>query len=199
MTQHAAATYLSQSAAARVVFDVSVAAFLAGEVAQSLRVRRRASPVDLRGEVVLRVVFVAGILALPAGRALAPGATFGGGAWLFALGAVVCWAGLLLRWWSFVTLGRYFTLVVRTSAEQPLVDRGPYRVLRHPGYAGLLLTVAGVGVMWGSWAGALAALALVTVALVDRMRREERAMTAAFGDRYREFAAHRARIVPHVY
>lgn len=181
------------------VLGVSVAAFVIGELTQTFRWRRGASRADLGAEAAFRVVFLGGILMLPLGRSVAPGAVIGGGAWSFALGAVVGWSGLLLRWWSFVTLGRYFTLVVRTSGDQPVVDRGPYRVLRHPSYAGLLLAVAGGGVMLGNWAGLVASIALVAAALVFRIRREERALVAALGEPYRAFARTRARLVPFVW
>jgi protein-S-isoprenylcysteine O-methyltransferase Ste14 len=144
-------------------------------------------------------VFLAAILLLPLSRALVPAATVGGGVWFFALGAVIAWLGLPLRWWSFLSLGKYFTVVVKTSSEQPVVDRGPYRVLRHPSYTGLLLAVAGVAVMVGNWVGVVGSVGLVLTVVVYRVRIEERALTAALGDRYREFAASRARLVPYVW
>ncbi|WP_433305540.1 methyltransferase family protein [Actinoplanes sp. CA-030573] len=179
----------------RPVLVVGIAAFAVVELVQAFRSRRGARPADLRAEAVFRVLFLAGILMLPLGRALAPDAVFGP----FALGAVVMWAGLLLRWWSFRTLGRFFTVVVKTSADQPVVDRGPYRVLRHPSYTGLLLICAGVGVMLGNWVGAAASFLLVLGALIYRLRIEERALSAALGERYRAYAAGRARLVPYVY
>jgi Isoprenylcysteine carboxyl methyltransferase (ICMT) family len=114
-----------------------------------IHVRRGASRINLRVEILFRVMFFSGILLLLIGRAVIPAAAIGG-LWLFALGMVIGWVGLLLRWWSFVSLGRYFTVVVRTSEDQPVVDRGPYRVLRHPSYTGLLLALAGGGLMWCS-------------------------------------------------
>src|SRR5262245_28766617 len=107
---------------APAVFLVTVGAIAVGEILQALRGRHGATRVSLRAETVFRVVFLGGMLMLPAGRALAPGAVIGGGVWVFALGAVITWLGLLLRWWSFVSLGRYFTLVVMTSEDQPVVD-----------------------------------------------------------------------------
>ena len=48
-------------------------------------------------------------------------------------------AGLVLRGWSFKTLGDYFTFTVIVSTDQPVVTAGPYRLLRHPSYSGILL------------------------------------------------------------
>ena len=191
--------YEVQTNFARVVFEVSVGAFVVGEVWQGFQVRRGATRVDLRAEILFRVMFFGGILLLPFGRAVTPGAGIGGGAWLFALGVLIAWVGLLLRWWSFVSLGEYFTVVVKTSGDQPVVDRGPYRVLRHPSYTGLLLACAGGGLMLGNWVSTAGVVGVVLAALIYRLRIEERALEAAMGDRYREFAASRARLIPYVW
>jgi protein-S-isoprenylcysteine O-methyltransferase Ste14 len=111
---------------ARIVLDASVGAFVVGEFLQALRVRHGASRINLRAEIMFRAMFFGGILLLPAGRAVTPGATVGG-PWLFTLGVVIGRLGLLLRWWSFVTLGKYFTVVVKASEDQPVLDSGPYR------------------------------------------------------------------------
>ena len=184
---------------AQTVFVLSAGAFSVGELLQALRVRRGATRANMRAEAAFRAVFFSAILLFPIGRAIAPAAGIGGGVWLFALGAVIAWLGLLLRWWSFLTLGRYFTVVVKTSEGQPVVDRGPYRVLRHPSYTGLLLVFLGGGIMWGNWVSTVGATLLVLIALLYRLRIEERALTAALGDRYREFATGRARLVPYVW
>ncbi|MFG1646666.1 methyltransferase family protein [Amycolatopsis sp. NPDC049252] len=182
---------------ARVVLAISVGAFFAGELVQSFRTRRGAKLVDVRAELVFRVLFVGAILWWPIGRAIVPAAGIGGGAWPF--GFVLGWLGLLLRWWSFVSLGKYFTVTVRTSEDQPVVDRGPYRVLRHPSYTGLLLVFAGGGLISGNWVSAAGAVVVLLLALVHRLRIEERALGEALGHRYRRFAAHRARLVPYVW
>jgi protein-S-isoprenylcysteine O-methyltransferase Ste14 len=190
--------YLEQSHVARITFDASVALFVAGELAQTLR-RRRNARGDVWPEVVFRVVFFAGVLILPAGRALVPAAQIGGGVAVFVLGGVVGWVGLLLRWWSFATLGSYFTTVVKTSPDQQIVDRGPYRVLRHPSYTGLLLAFLGCGLMLGNWVALAGSSPLMLAGLVYRLLGEERALFAAVGDTYLDFAKSRARLVPFVW
>ncbi|MFI1994850.1 methyltransferase family protein [Actinoplanes sp. NPDC020271] len=183
----------------RIVFFVSVGAFAAGELLQTLRLRRGADAADVRAETLLRLLLFSAIVMFPLGRAVLPGAVIGGGVATFILGMLVGWAGALLRWWSFLTLGRYFTVVVKTSADQPVIDRGPYRVLRHPSYTGLLLVFAGVGLMVGNWFSTAAAVVLVLFAVIHRLRVEERALNAALGDRYREFTATRARLIPYIW
>src|SRR6476661_651989 len=74
--------YVQQSDAARVVFNVSVGAFVVGEISQALRVRRDSTRTDLGAEVLFRAMFFAGVLLFPTGRAVAPGATIGGGVWI---------------------------------------------------------------------------------------------------------------------
>jgi protein-S-isoprenylcysteine O-methyltransferase Ste14 len=190
--------YEGQSNLAHLVLEVSVGTFVAGELVQAFHVRRDASHINLRAEILFRVMFFGGILLLLIGRVVIPAAAIAG-LWLFALGMVIGWLGLLLRWWSFVSLGRYFTVVVRTSEDQPVVDRGPYRVLRHPSYTGLLLALAGGGLMLGNWVSTAGAVGVVLLAVIYRLRIEERALTAALGDRYREFAASRARLIPYLW
>jgi protein-S-isoprenylcysteine O-methyltransferase Ste14 len=193
-----ATPFIPQEAWARLVFDVSVGAFAAGELSQALKWRRRASRTDVRGEVVFRVIFFAAILVLPLARAIAPEAALDGVV-VFVLGAVICWLGLALRWWSFAALGTYFTVVVKTSPDQVVVERGPYRILRHPSYTGLLAVFVGCGLMLGNWVGTAASFLLLLLGLVHRLLREEEAMTNRLGDAYENFAKDRARLVPFIW
>jgi protein-S-isoprenylcysteine O-methyltransferase Ste14 len=184
---------------ARVVLVISVGAFATGELVQAFRARRGAKLVDVRAEVVFRVMFFGAILLWPIGRAVTPAAGIGGGAWLFTLGTAIGWVGLLLRWWSFASLGKYFTVTVRTSEDQLVVEHGPYRVLRHPSYTGLLLIFAGGGLIADNWVSAAGAVAVLLIALIHRLRIEEHALAEALGNRYRQFAANRARLIPYVW
>jgi protein-S-isoprenylcysteine O-methyltransferase Ste14 len=183
----------------RTAVIISVGAFAMGELLQALRVRRGVERVDVRAEIAFRAMFFGAILLWPIGHALAPAASIGDGTWLVALGLMIGWLGLLLRWWSFVSLGKFFTVVLRTSHDQPIVERGPYRVLRHPSYTGLLLVVTGGGLVVGNWISATSAVTLLLAALIYRLRTEERALNATLGDRYRHYAATRARLIPHVW
>jgi protein-S-isoprenylcysteine O-methyltransferase Ste14 len=66
-------------------------------------------------------------------------------------------------------------------------------------YTALLLVFTGVGLMLGNWVGVVGAVGLILIALIYRLRVEERALITALGDRYREFAASRARLIPYIW
>jgi protein-S-isoprenylcysteine O-methyltransferase Ste14 len=59
--------------------------------------------------------------------------------------------------------------------------------------------MTGAGLMLGNWVSVVGATGLVLIALIYRLRIEERALGAALGDRYRQFAADRARLIPYVW
>lgn len=65
-------------------------------------------------------------------------------------GLVLEITGLALRAWSMETLGHSYTRTLRTEVEQPVIDTGPYRLVRHPGYLGSLLIWTGFGITSGS-------------------------------------------------
>ena len=80
-----------------------------------------------------------------------------------------------------------------------MVTAGPYRVLRHPSYTGLLLAFTGVGLASANWVGLAAMAVLPLTAILWRIRAEERALTATLGDRYGGYAAQHKRLVPLVW
>ncbi len=81
-----------------------------------------------------------------------PAATIPGPPWAARMaGACVAAPGIALREWAVRTLGDSFTQIVALRTDQALVTGGPYRFVRHPGYAGTLLTLAGLGLTLGNW------------------------------------------------
>ena len=107
--------------------------------------------------------------------------------------------GLALRWWAIVTLGRFFTVDVAIHRDHQIVRTGPYRFVRHPSYSGLVLAFLGLGLLLGNWISLLMLMTPIVVALAARIAVEERALHAAFGADYAEYAAHTKRLVPGLY
>jgi protein-S-isoprenylcysteine O-methyltransferase Ste14 len=145
---------------------------------------------------VFAVYAVGAVAVLVLAPRVAPAADIGHGAVTFAAGLVLLVLGATLRLWSFQTLGRYFTFTVKVSPDQPVVTAGPYRVLRHPGYAGGLLATAGVVLQYGNWLSLALIMLSILAIIIWRIRVEEHALLATLDDRYRAYAAHRKRLVP---
>jgi protein-S-isoprenylcysteine O-methyltransferase Ste14 len=117
----------------------------------------------------------------------------------FYLGLVVGALGLGLRLWAISVLGRHFSVVVRTSAEQTLVRSGPYRRVRHPSYTGLLGIALGLPLVLLSGVGLVVALLLLPLVLGYRIQVEEVALQRRFGAAYEEYRRTSWRLVPWVY
>lgn len=117
---------------------------------------------------------------------------------LWWLGIALMAGGMALRWWSIHVLARHFTVDVAIRADHELVRRGPYRLLRHPSYTGLLMTFIGFALGLGNWLS-LAAMLPVVLALLWRIQVEERVLAAAFGDRYASYARETRRLIPFVW
>jgi protein-S-isoprenylcysteine O-methyltransferase Ste14 len=125
------------------------------------------------------------------------GAAIADGRWLFfVVGMVLMCVGIAVRQWAVALLGELFTIDVRVHPGQSVVDRGPYRWVRHPSYTGLIVTFVGIGLALGNWAGLLVLAVLPTAGLVVRIRFEERALLAGLGEPYRRFAASRPHLFP---
>jgi protein-S-isoprenylcysteine O-methyltransferase Ste14 len=111
-------------------------------------------------------------------------------------GIVLMWAGMAFRLWAVLVLGRFFRITVMVQDEHRLVEAGPYRVLRHPAYTGGLLTVAGIGLAMGNWLSLLVLMGVVLAGYGYRIRVEEQALKARFGESYDRYATTRWRLVP---
>lgn len=161
--------------------------------------REEAKKADRGSLAVLLSCAGAGLLVLSLSPSLAPAATIRPAAPAFVVGMVIYLAGFAMRRWSEHTLGRYFTFTVMTSADQPVITTGPYRIVRHPGYTGVMLVVVGAGVVVGNWIGLTGFTLLVLLPLLYRIRVEETALVVTLGDPYRAYAAAHKRLVPLVW
>jgi len=116
-----------------------------------------------------------------------------------AAGVVLFVVGLILRWWAIITLGRFFTVDVTIEKDHELVERGPFRIVRHPSYTGVLLAFVGLALSLRNWAALLVILLPIGAAFIYRMNVEEDALLRALGLRYAEYMKRTKRIVPFVY
>src|SRR5260370_39302080 len=175
----------------------TLAVWLVIEFRKGLNRRAEATNTDRGSLAFLRASVVAG--ALFAALASKVGATaFSYGLVIFCISLAIAWAGIALRWWSFRTLGRYFTFTVMTSANQPVITSGPYRYLRHPSYAGLLLIIVGIGFSSGNWLSLACLIFFPMLAFLYCIRVVQPGLSATLADASPTYSSGRKRLIPFV-
>ncbi len=118
------------------------------------------------------------------------------GVWFWA-GAAVTAAGLLFSVWARRHLGKNWSQAVTLKEDHELIQSGPYALVRHPIYTGLLLGFAGSAMALGEWRGLLA-VGMVFVSMWSKLRLEEKWMRAHFGEPYEVYSRKVAALVPFV-
>lgn len=121
------------------------------------------------------------------------------GTWSAWFGTALVLGGTIFRQWAIRTLGRYFTRQVLVSSDQPVVEDGPYRWVRHPSYTGAVLQATGVGFALGSWPSLACLLAAFLAGFGYRIHVEEKALVAAIGEPYRAYRLRTRRLIPFVW
>jgi protein-S-isoprenylcysteine O-methyltransferase Ste14 len=119
------------------------------------------------------------------------------GEWTFWLGAAITVGGLLFAVWARVVLGANWSRSVTIKQGHELITAGPYALVRHPIYTGLLTAFAGTAIATTQMRGLLA-FALIFFSLLYKLRLEEKWMRTAFGATYVEYSRHTAALIPWV-
>lgn len=117
--------------------------------------------------------------------------------WLRGVGLVILAVGGVLGTWGMVALGRNLTPFPKPVEGGTLVTHGPYRVVRHPIYAGLILGTLG----WALFRANLLGLALAVLLFVFfdlKSRREEQWLRQTYPG-YAEYQARVKKLVPWIY
>ncbi len=118
---------------------------------------------------------------------------------VFFVGIALMLAGIAFRFYAMSVLGRFFTYDVAVHAGQTVVEAGPYGYIRHPSYTGALITLVGLGLALGNWAGLIALLACMGAAYAYRISVEEAALVAALGEPYKRYVRRTRRLVPFLF
>jgi protein-S-isoprenylcysteine O-methyltransferase Ste14 len=149
------------------------------------------------------IVIAAANLAVMVGFTVAmalPGFSIGR-AWkiFFDVGIAIWLSGSLFRFYSMRILGRFFTYDVAVSTGQHVVERGPYRWLRHPSYLGSLAAEIGFGMTMTNWVAMLLPALCIGAAYAYRIPLEEKALLQGLGSPYGEYMRRTWRLIPYVY
>ena len=104
--------------------------------------------------------------------------------------------GVLVRQYAIAILGRFFSLTVQIAEDHMVVEKGPYRLIRHPSYTGILITFIGLGLAVQSWGAVLVLLLFFGISFGYRMRVEERTLLSGLGRDYASYMKRTKRLIP---
>jgi protein-S-isoprenylcysteine O-methyltransferase Ste14 len=164
----------------------------------NVKVTERSESVPSRLARLSALILAATLLSLPSvplpllnERFLPPGEL------CFWSGAAITASGLLFSVWGRRHLGSNWSQEVTLKKDHELITSGPYALVRHPIYTGLLLAFIGSAVARDEWRG-LIAVALVFGALWYKLRLEEKWMRAQFGESYEAYSRRVSALVPYI-
>jgi protein-S-isoprenylcysteine O-methyltransferase len=176
--------------------------YVVSELGLSLKKRAKAGEALDRDRGSLRLLWIVITLSVFLAFNVAyvvPAARLGAGFGMRYLGVALFIAGLNIRWYSIIQLGRFFTVNVAIAANHRLIDTGPYRFVRHPSYTGALMAFLGLGLCLGNWASLVVMVVPIFLVFLWRMRVEEEALLQGLGDPYRDYMNRTKRLIPAVY
>ena len=120
--------------------------------------------------------------------------------WMLAAGSLLYFPGMGLALWARLALGKeYFVstgLGAQVFAGQQLVTCGPFAIVRHPMYAGLILAAIGSLFIYHTWTTLF--LACFAPFLIFRARREETTLAAEFGEQWLKYCQRVPAFLPRV-
>ena len=118
--------------------------------------------------------------------------------WFFYLGIIIIILGIIFRQWSIAVLGRCFSGTVGTQKGQKVVEKGPYKYIRHPSYTGALLILIGIGLALQSWGAVITLALLFSLAYGYRIHIEENVLISELGNTYIEYKKRTKRLIPYI-
>lgn len=118
---------------------------------------------------------------------------------LLIVGTLLYFPGMLLLLWARLTLGKNYFVSTGFGAQlfkgHQLITSGPYAIVRHPMYAGLILAAFGALLIYMTWTTVY--FALFAPLMSVRARREEQALSAEFGEQWQEYCRRVPMFIPH--
>lgn len=124
----------------------------------------------------------------------------------FSFGEGLRWIGVFitllavaLQYWSVITLSKYYTRTLVMLKNQHIVQTGPYKFVRHPGYLGYLLGGIGFGLSASNWIVLLTIETIMLIVLRYRIKAEEKMLLDSFGQQYKNYMKETKMLIPFIY
>jgi protein-S-isoprenylcysteine O-methyltransferase Ste14 len=113
------------------------------------------------------------------------------------LGFTTFLAGIAYRRWAIKTLGKYYSHMVREVDGHQIIESGPYRHIRHPAYAGMILGNLGIVIFFFNWITLVLFALILIPAIILRIIIEEKTLIKIA--KYVDYAKNRPRLIPGIW
>jgi protein-S-isoprenylcysteine O-methyltransferase Ste14 len=117
---------------------------------------------------------------------------------LSIIGIALISFGAIIRWISIFTLKKYFTVNLKVTKEQKIIDYGIYRYVRHPSYTGLLLSHIGLGLVFCNAISFVFITIPLFIWIIIRIKLEEKMLIETFKNQYLEYMKKTKRLIPFI-
>ena len=115
------------------------------------------------------------------------------------MGIAIMLSGLALRYWAAKTLGAFYTRTLQTVEGQQIIQHGPYRIIRHPGYVGTLLLSIGAGLALSNWLVIMISVPIGLFSQLYRINVEEKMLETTFSEAFETYRQKTWRLIPYLY
>ena len=119
--------------------------------------------------------------------------------WGYYVGLSFSILSAAIWFWGQQTLGQYYSHEAVVYQGHQLVERGPYKFVRHPIYAAGLLLCPGIGLMSQSWIAVAVITIVATIILAYRIQVEEKTLVSEFGEQYVAYSRRVKKLIPFIY
>jgi len=119
--------------------------------------------------------------------------------WLQVVGLVLISTSMFLHGWARLALRGMFTGHIQVQKDHPLIQQGPYRVIRHPAYAGYIIMALGLAIGYSSVIGLAGIPLLLLPGLILRIKVEEKLLAEEYGEEFYLYAQRTKRLIPGVW
>ena len=118
---------------------------------------------------------------------------------IFYIGIGFVIIGILVREYSFYTLGSFFSFEIKVFEGHKLIDKGPYKFIRHPAYSGLVLSIIGISLCVRSLIAVLIVMIMCFIAVGLRIKFEENLLFIKFGQDFVNYKKKTKKVIPFIY
>ena len=185
----------------RFIFIIVGLCWLLSEIFLNRLARSKNPDSKERDRGSMQLIWTAIIFSIPAGIlcAIYINARISGTLILPWIGLALILAGMAIRFIAIRTLGRFFTVNLAIHPDQHIIQTGPYRYIRHPSYAGSLLSFLGFALTLDNWLSLAVIVIPVFATFMNRILIEEKLLLQQFGQEYNEYMKGSGRLIPWVY